>query len=110
MIFSLINQYCAYIPTSYYILALFDYNTRNKRYILSVFMQIYTLMHFYANILVKSNEEDIINAALMRRSKNTFPCVTNIEKIFRRYLKIGYKKYMRHKKDDVTKKYHIIKT
>ena len=70
-------------------------------------MQIYTLMHFYANILVKPTKG---NAVLMRRSKNTFPCVTNIEKIFHRYVKICYKKYMRHKKDDVTKKYQIIKT
>ena len=30
---------------------------------------------------------DIINAVLMRRSKNTFPCVTNIEDICQCYEK-----------------------
>ena len=46
----------------------------------------------------------------MRRSKNTFPCVTNIENICQCYEKKPQEIYMRLKNDDVTKKAHMIKT
>ena len=39
-------------------------------------------------LIFSSNQRrDIINAVLMRRSKNTFPCVTNIEDICQCYEK-----------------------
>ena len=109
MIFSLINQYCGYkrlfrYPTIFWpclitILGInaISYPFSCKFILLCIFMLIFS-----------SNQRRGYNqCSINERSKNTFPCVTNIEK---RYVKMCYKKYMRRKKDDVTEKYHKIKT